>query len=210
MPTHRPSPQHATPRRRPFTAPPLVDSQLVVLSAAAVLANFGWTSAYKPDPFGHKQFRRRDRDDTGSPSGVQEPRNQHGAGETTGSAAAPLGPGLPTNRPSATSRAASGLPDEAAADGDNTSDGSQDSEENDVHGLSQRIGSVAASHVIGVVNEQTATARWFVSAALDGRLGDHHQQAAQTAVTVATEHGFVDDPTRVAEALVVFLHPDHR
>lgn len=168
MPTHRPSlPPRTRPCRGAFTAPLLLSSQLVVLSAAAVLANFGWTSAYKPDPSGHQQCRRRDYDDTGSPPGVQEPRNQHGAGETTSSAAAQLGPGRPTNRPSATSRAASGLSDEAAADGD-TPDGSPDSEEDGVHGASQHIGSVAAGHVLDVADEQTANARWFVSAALPG------------------------------------------
>lgn len=61
-----------------------------------------------------------------------------------------------------------------------------------------------------VVDEETATALRFVTVALDGGFGDAHQQAAVTAVAVATEHGFGDDPKRVAEALVVFLHPDHR
>lgn len=203
MPTHRPSlPQHARPRRRAFIAPLLVASRLVVLSTAAVLANFGWTSSYKPDPFDHQRLRHHDRDDT-APARRREPGTQHDAGEPTGSAVAPVPAGRPADGPSA------GV-DAAGGDGAMSDDGRPDGEENGGGGASDLDGCITAVPAVNVADEQTATAHWFVAAALDGRLGDAHQQAAQTAVTVATEHGFVDDPTRVAEALVVFLHPDHR
>jgi hypothetical protein len=190
MPTHRPfRPQPARPRRG--AAP------LLVLSATAVLANFGWTSTYKPDPFAYQRLRHRDRDDT---PGGQEPRSQHGAGETAGSATRPIGADRPAHRPPAATGA---VTDGPAVGGVSSPDHGPDGEVSG-NGFGEP-GSAA-----DVVDEQTATAHWFVTAALDGRLGDAHQQAAQTAVTVAPEHGFVDDPTRVAEALVVFLHPDHR
>lgn len=186
MPTHRPfRPQPAKLRRGAVP--------LLVLSAAAVLANFGWTSTYKPDAVGHR-LRHPNRDDT---PGGQESRSRHGAGETAGSVVRPIGADRPAHRPPAATGA-------AAAGGNPTPDHGPDVEVSGDNGSGQP-GSAA-----DVVDEQTATAHWFVTAALDGRLGDAHQQAAQTAVTVATEHGFVDDPTRVAEALVVFLHPDHR
>lgn len=191
MPTHRPSlPQHARPRRRTFTAPLIVASQLVVVSAAAVLANFGWTSSYKPD---HQRLRHHDRADT-APARRRRPGNHHQGGEPTGSAVAPV----PTGRP------ADGLSagvDAAGGNGDKSDGGRPDGEGNGGGGAGDLGGSSAAVPAVDVVAEQTATAHWFVAAALDGRLGDGHQQAAQTAVTVATEHGFVDDPTRVAEAL---------
>ncbi|MCX6462148.1 MAG: hypothetical protein NTW05_00945 [Pseudonocardiales bacterium] len=100
---------------------------------------------------------------------------------------------------------ATGAASDCAASGGNTTpDHGPDGE------VSGGNGSDEPGFNADVVAEQTATAHWFGTAALDGRLGDAHQQAAQTAVTVETDHGFVDDPTRVAEALVVFLHPDHR
>lgn len=203
MPTHRPSlPQHTRPRRRTFTAPLIVASQLVVVSAAAVLTSFGWTSSYKPDPFDHQRLRHHDRADT-APARRQGPGTHHDAGEPTGSAVAPVPAGRLTDNPSVGDGSGDG-------DGDKSDGGRPDGEENGGGGAGDLGGSSAAVPAVDVVAEQTATAHWFVTAALDGRLGDAHRQAAQTAVTVATEHGFVDDPTRVAEALVVFLHPDHR
>ncbi|MHA6783195.1 hypothetical protein ACVGOW_19675 [Pseudonocardia saturnea] len=199
MPTHRP--HHPTPRRAALTAPLIVVSRLAALSATAMLVNFGWTSAYRPDPFHERHPRHR-----------PEPDDQHTAAPADSGTAGPVGSarsdvlpsetGHPAPRPPAVGNATGG----AAEGGDETAD----SEEAGGAGAGELAGPGAVAHAADRVDEETTTAHWFVTAALDGGLGDAHQQAARTAVSVATEHGFVDDPTRVAEALVVFLHPDHR
>lgn len=53
-------------------------------------------------------------------------------------------------------------------------------------------------------------ARRFLDLALDGSLGDHYRRAAELGTALAVEHGFGDDPQRVAEAVVVFVDPRHR
>lgn len=53
-------------------------------------------------------------------------------------------------------------------------------------------------------------ARRFLDLALDGGLGDHYRRAAELGTALAVEHGFGDDPQRVAEAVVVFVDPRHR
>jgi hypothetical protein len=50
----------------------------------------------------------------------------------------------------------------------------------------------------------------FLDLALDGGLGDHYRRAAELGTALAVEHGFGDDPQRVAEVVVVFVDPRHR
>lgn len=203
MPTRRRN--HLTPYRASFAAPLIAMSQVAALSATAMLANFGWTSAYRPDPVHMRYSRDRDHPTTTAPCGSPEPGDERAADPTggapdpactAGSGALPSAAGQPAARSPAVDHTISSTTGGAADDGDETTDGEETDD--------------TVAHAADGVDEETATARWFVTAALDGDLGDAHQQAARTAVAVATEHGFVDDPTRVAEALVVFLHPDHR
>jgi hypothetical protein len=50
----------------------------------------------------------------------------------------------------------------------------------------------------------------FVTACLAGELGEDHQRAAEGAVTVAEEHGFVDDAGRVAATVRTYLADENR
>jgi len=61
-----------------------------------------------------------------------------------------------------------------------------------------------------VEGSDTDTAQRFVVVARYGGFGGHYRAAAQTAVDVAIQHGFDEDPLRVAEAVIVLLHPSHR
>jgi hypothetical protein len=49
----------------------------------------------------------------------------------------------------------------------------------------------------------------YVSAALNGSHGPDAEFAAATAITTAVEHGYDDDPARVAETLRVLLSDEN-
>lgn len=83
------------------------------------------------------------------------------------------------------------------------------------HNSEDRDGEAPQTEDIGnafdkMEDEATANARRFVAIALDGGFSEAHRQAARTGPAVAIEHGFQNDVKRVAEALVVFLPPEHR
>lgn len=171
IPPRRPyRPQRATPtlRRTPLTSM----IRLVALSTVVTLANFSWTSTYRPDQH-HTPDRDTIRADPAEPAGPDP--DHHG----------PVG-GDPDD---------TDTHDTDTHDADNERRASFDEDTGD-----ERVAE----------DEETAAARRFATAALDGRCGEAYQQAAQTAVAIATEHDFADDPKRVADAVVVFLHPDHR
>jgi hypothetical protein len=67
-----------------------------------------------------------------------------------------------------------------------------------------------APHDASHATSANAAAQRFVDIALGGGFGEHYRRAAELGVTLAIEHGFDDDPQRVAEAVVIFIDPRHR